>query len=125
MDFVKETLDMNQISIKADIHVAAVFENTPFELKVDSDAKCNVISTSTIKSLSLCKKHIWIWKGKLNIIKTIGKCVLNCNVSDVRYLTSQVPLNSKLYAKIRNQSLIKKRRSQTESHLISSRCSRN
>ena len=42
--------------IKDKLHVTAVIDNTSFELKVDSGAKCNVISTKTIKSLALYKK---------------------------------------------------------------------
>ena len=55
-NFVIETLDVNQNGIKDKIHVTAVIDNTSFELKVYSGAKCNVISTETIKSLALCKK---------------------------------------------------------------------
>ena len=84
-NFVIETLDVNQNNIKNEIHVTAVIENTPFELKVDSGAKCNVISDrSTIKSLSLCKKPQLNTKKKVKLvtyskdtIETIGTCVLN------------------------------------------------
>ena len=105
-NFVIETQDVNQNNIKDEIHVTAVIENTPFELKVDSGAKCNVISTSTIKSLSLCKKPQLNTKKKVKLvtyskdtIETMGTCVLNCK----KYLTSQAPSNSRLYDKIRNQ----------------------
>ena len=51
-NFVIETLDVNQNGIKDEIHITAVIDNTSFDLKVDSGAMCNVISTETIKSLA-------------------------------------------------------------------------
>ena len=59
-NFVIETLDVNQNSIKDEIHVTAVIENTPFELKVDS--------TETIKSLALCKKPQLHAKKKVKLV---------------------------------------------------------
>ena len=101
-NFVIETLDVNQNGIKDKIHVTAVIDNTSFDLKVDSGAKCNVISTETIKSLALCKKPQLNTKKKVKLvtyskdtIETMGTCVLNCKISDV---TS--PSNSRLYDKI-------------------------
>ena len=89
-NFVIETLDINQNGIKDEIHVTAVIDNTSFDLKVDSGAKCNVISTKTIKSLALCKKLQLNTKEKVKLvtyskdtIKTMGTCVLNCKISDV------------------------------------------
>ena len=55
-DFVIETLYVNDSNFKNEIHVTALVENSSFKLKVDSGAKCNVISDTTIKSLSLSSK---------------------------------------------------------------------
>ena len=89
-NFVIETLDVNQNGIKDEIHVTAVIDNTSSELKVDSSAKCNVISTKTIKSLALCKKPQLNTKKKVILvtyskktIETMGTCVLNWKISDI------------------------------------------
>ena len=81
---------LNQIGIKDKIHVTAVIDNTSLELKVDSGAKCYVISTETIKSLVLCKKPQLNTKKKMKLVtyskdtnETMGTCVLNCKISDV------------------------------------------
>ena len=64
-NFVIETFDVNQNGIKDEIHVTAVIDNALSELKVDSGAKSNVISTETIKSLALIlKNHFWMRKRK-------------------------------------------------------------
>ena len=55
-DFVIETLDVNDSNFKNEIHVKALVENSSFELKVDSGEKCNVISDTTAKSVSLSSK---------------------------------------------------------------------
>ena len=55
-DFVIETLDVNDSNFKNEIHVTALVENSSFELKVDSGEKCNVISDTTAKSVSLSSK---------------------------------------------------------------------
>ena len=67
-NFVIQTLDVNQNGIKDEIHVTAVIDNTSFELKVDSGAKCNVIYTETIKSLALCKKPQLNSKKKVKLM---------------------------------------------------------
>ena len=103
-NFVIETLDVNQNGIKDDIHVTAVIDNTLFKLKVDSGAKCNVISTESIKLLALCKIPQLNTKRKVKLvtysndeIETMGTCVLVAE-----YLTSHALSNSRLYDKIRN-----------------------
>ena len=89
-DFVIETLDVNDSNFKNEIHVTAVVENSSFELKVDSGAKCNVISDTTIKSLSLSSKPRLNTKNGVKLvtyskdtIPTLGTCVLHCKISDV------------------------------------------
>ena len=89
-NFVIEILDINQNGIKDEIHVTALIDNTSFEIKVDSGAKCNVISTEPITALALFKKPQLNTKNKVNLvtysqdtIETMGKCLLNYRISGV------------------------------------------
>ena len=75
---------------KNEIHVTALVKNSSFKLKVDSGAKSNVISDTTITSLSLSSKPLLNTNNGVKLvtyskdtIPTLGTCVLHCKISDV------------------------------------------
>ena len=72
--------------------MTALVENSSFELKVDSGAKCNVISDTTIKSLSFASKPrlntqngVELVTYSKDTIPTLGTCVLHCKISYVLF----------------------------------------
>ena len=70
-----------------EIHVTAEVFGKSLELKIDSGAKCNVISLETLKALKIpfeidsSRKANQVLFSN-NVIKTLGICELNCNISN-------------------------------------------
>ena len=91
-NFVIETVEMP--NMQNEINVTAVYEKNEFEMKIDSGAKCNVISLETIRKFAVKDKVSIKSKEKVNLISysgdkisTLGTCMLVCEVSG-----SKVPL---------------------------------
>ena len=95
-NFVIETVEMP--NSQNEINVTAIFEKNKFEMKIDSGAKCNVISLDTIQEFDIKNKVSIKSKDKVNLISysgdkisTLGTCVLECDISGNKVpLTFQV-----------------------------------
>ena len=84
-DLVIESIDST--TQKGEIHVTAKVNNKNLELKVDSGAKCNVISMEQLKTVQLpvkidSSKTVSLISYSNDTIKTLGTTSLNCKFSD-------------------------------------------
>ena len=83
-NFVIESVDVP--NSKNEIHVTAEVLDKSLELKIDSGAKCNVISLATLKALNIRFQIDTSQKASLisysnNVMTTLGIGELNCKVS--------------------------------------------
>ena len=84
-NFVIESVEIR--NAQNEIHGTAEVFSKSLELKIDSGAKCNVISLETLKALNIPFKIDSSRKANLvsfsnNVMKTLGICELNCNISN-------------------------------------------
>ena len=83
-NFVIESVEIP--NSQNEIHITANILNSPLELKVDSGAKCNVISIETLKALRIpfeidSTKKVNHISYSNNTITTLSTCHLNCSIS--------------------------------------------
>ena len=82
--FVKESVEIP--NLQNEIHITANISNTPLDLKINSGAKCNVISIETLKALRIpfeidSTKKVNLISYSNNTITTLGTCHLNYSIS--------------------------------------------
>ena len=84
-NFVIESVEIP--NAQNEIHLTTEVFKKSLELKIDPDGKWNVISLETLKALNIPFENDGSQKANLvsfsnNVMKTLGICELNCNISN-------------------------------------------
>ena len=94
--FVIEAVDTHESS--NELHITAYTSNKPFDLKIDTGAKCNVISRSTLQSLRIphhinTSDKVTLFSYSNTKMNTLGTCELECVIANVNTILKFIVIN--------------------------------